>query len=96
MTADSPDTRVFEQLMTAMYRNHPIRVPILGDRESISRITPQVLYDCHRAFYSPANMMLCVVGDVDAEDVRQIALEVLGSESRPVPERTEGWNEDGL
>ena len=94
MTADSPDTRVFEQLMTAMYRNHPIRVPILGDRESISRITPQVLYDCHRAFYSPANMMLCVVGDVDAEDVRQIALEVLGSESRPVPERTEGWNED--
>ena len=94
MTADSPDTRVFEQLMTGMYRNHPIRVPILGDRESIAQITPQVLYDCHRAFYSPANIMLCVVGDVDAAAVRQIALEMLGSESPPVPERTEQWPED--
>ena len=87
MTADSPDTRVFEQLMEGMYEGHPIRVPILGDRESIGKITPQTLYDCHRAFYSPGNMLLCVVGDVDPEQVRQIAQEMLGSEKRPVPKK---------
>ena len=87
MTADSPDTRVFEQLMEGMYESHPIRVPILGDRESIGRITPQILYDCHRAFYSPGNMMLCVVGDVDAGQVRAIAEEMLGSEAPPVPQK---------
>ena len=80
MTADSPDNRIFENLMTAMYGSHPIRVPILGTRETIGKITPQVLTDCHRAFYSPANMMLCVVGDVDALQVERIALEMLGSE----------------
>jgi len=87
MTADSPDTRVFEQLMGAMYTGHPIRVPILGDRESIAKITAQTLYDCHRAFYSPGNMMLCVVGDVEPERVREIAAEMLGTEPRPVPQK---------
>ena len=87
MTADNPDTRVFEQLMEGMYEKHPIRVPILGDRESIGRITPQTLYDCHRAFYSPGNMMLCVVGDVDADRVRAMAEEMLGKEPRPVPQK---------
>ena len=77
MTADSPDTRVFEQLMTAMYPAHPIRTPILGDRESIGRITAQTLYDCHKAFYTPGNMMLCVVGDVDAHQVAAMAQEML-------------------
>ena len=87
MTADSPDSRIFEQLMEGMYRTHPIRVPILGDRESIGRITPQVLYDCHRAFYSPANMLLCVVGDVDAARVVTIARQRLGDDTHPVPEK---------
>lgn len=87
MTADSPDSRVFEVLMENMYRAHPIRVPILGTRESIAQITPQMLYDCHRAFYAPSNMMLCVVGDVDPEEVCRLARQVLGDELRPVPEK---------
>jgi predicted Zn-dependent peptidase len=87
MTADAPDSKIFEQLMEAMYREHPVRTPILGDRESIGRITPQVLYDCHRAFYSPANMLLCVVGDVDGDEVVRLARQRLGDEKRPVPEK---------
>ena len=83
MTADNPDTRIFEQLMLGMYEKHPIRVPILGSKESISRITPQTLYDCHKAFYNPGNMMLCVVGDVEPERVRDIANQMLGEEKRP-------------
>ena len=94
MTADSPDTRVFENLMEAMYNSHPIRVPILGDRESIGSITPQVLTDCHRAFYDPSNMMLCVVGDVEAAKVEQIAEELLGSEKRAAGKKLRPWKED--
>ena len=77
MNEDSPDTQIFELLMQAMYENHPIRVPILGTRETIEKITPQVLEDCHKAFYHPENMLLCVVGDVDPEEVAAIATEVL-------------------
>ena len=78
MYLDSPDSRVFEDLVQGLYENHPICVPILGTCESIRRITPELLYNCHRAFYTPANMMLCVVGDVDPDNVCAIAEEILG------------------
>ncbi len=74
MNEDSPDTRIFENLMTAMYEAHPVREPILGTRETISHITPELLTYCHRAFYRPDNMLLCVVGDVDPEEVKALAM----------------------
>ena len=94
MNEDAPDSKVFEWLMQSMYRSHPIRVPILGTSETIREITPELLYDCHRAFYTPGNMMLCVVGDVEADRVAEIAAEILGEQKCPVGEKLRPWNED--
>ena len=93
MNEDAPDSVVFENLVRAMYENHPIRVPILGTSETIREITPEVLYSCHRAFYAPGNMLLCVVGDVDPDAVVRIAEEQLGSEKLPVGEKWKNWTE---
>ncbi len=87
MNADAPDSRVFEMLMEGMYRHHDIRVPILGTSESIREITPEYLELCHKAFYNPANMILCVVGDVEPETVSQIARARLGDARRPVGQK---------
>ena len=84
MYADSADSVVMEEMNRGLYRNHPIRVPIAGTVESIQEITAQTLYDCHRAFYHPANMVLCVVGDVDPGEVAAIAEELLPKERRSV------------
>ena len=86
MNADDPNTQVFENLMQAMFR-HPIREPILGTAESIRQITPQILETCHRAFYNPANMILCVVGDVQPQEVEKLARQILGDDKRPVGEK---------
>ena len=56
----------------------------MGTRQTLAGITPQVLETCHRAFYTPENMVLCVVGDVDADAVAAMAREVLGDERKPV------------
>ncbi len=93
MNADSPE-RVFENLMTAMYRQHSIRTPILGSKESIRQITPEILTTCHRAFYHPENMILCVVGDVDPEEVVAIAQSVLGNEKTQAGVKLRNWNEE--
>ena len=93
MNLDAPDSVIFDNLMAILYENHPIRVPILGTRESIQQITPEILELCHRAFYHPGNMLLCVIGDVDPEEVRAIALEVLGTEKRPMGEKCTHWPE---
>ena len=94
MYEDNPDSRSFELLMGAMYRNHPISVPILGTRESIAQITPELLHACHQAFYRPGNMLLCVIGDVDPDAVRQIALEVLPEKDDAVVQRVDSWQEE--
>ena len=94
MNADAPDSRIFEQLTEVMYRNHPLRVPILGTSESIRRITPETLHACHRAFYTPGNMILCVIGDVDPAEVVALARQVLGEEPRPVGEKIRNWDEE--
>ena len=93
MYNDSADSRVFEDLTENMYHTHPIRVPIAGTVESIEEITPEILELCHRVFYHPGNMMLCVVGDVDPEEVTRIAGEVLPAENQ-TPAQTHLGQED--
>ena len=84
MNEDAPDSVVFETMVQCLYHSHPVRVPILGTPETIREITPEVLYLCHRAFYTPGNMLLCVVGDVEPEGVAEAARQVLGTEARSV------------
>ena len=83
MNLDSPETVVFEELTKSLYRTHPIRNPILGTPESIREITPDTLRLIHRAFYTPGNMMLCVLGDVEPEAAAELARQRLGTVPRP-------------
>ena len=94
MDADNPESRVFQNLMNAMYRSHPVRTDVLGTVQTIANITPQVLYDCHRAFYHPGNMLLCVVGDVDPQTVELLASEYLGQPPRPQVTQSRSWPEE--
>ena len=93
MNLDAPDSQVFENLMKSTFSRHPIRVPILGTSETIREITPEILRLCHRAFYAPGNMMLCVIGDVDPMEVAAIAEAVLGTEKREVGVKRDSWDE---
>jgi len=77
MIEDDPEWRVYMDLLEGLYVNNPIRVSVAGSRASIAEITADTLYDCHRAFYHPNNMVLCVAGDVDPEAVCRIAREIL-------------------
>jgi len=94
MNEDTPETKVFERLMQAMYRQHPIREPILGTRASIGEITPRLLEACHKAFYRPENMLLCIVGDVDPDSIYRIAQEQLPAVPGPEVENVRCWPED--
>ena len=93
MNLDSPDSRIFDSLMESMFHKHPIRVPILGTSETIRQITPEVLYNCHRAFYTPDNMLLCVIGDVEPDCVADIAREILGTEHKAPGLKIQDWPE---
>ena len=94
MIEDNPEWQVYKCLMQALYRTSPARVSVAGSVESISHITARTLYDCHKAFYTPANMCLVAVGDLDPESVFALAEEVLPRESGPAIPRDYGTETD--
>ena len=94
MYEDSAEQRAAEDLFAALYKEHPVRVSIAGTVESIGQITAQSLYDCFRAFYQPSNMVLCVTGDVDAQEVMKIAEEITPKDCAVLPERFYGAPEE--
>ena len=96
MYEDSAESRVGEDLFGALFAEHPVRVPIAGSVESIGDITAEMLYACHRAFYCPSNMLLCVVGDVDADEVCALAREMAHGAQRVLPVRDYGAAETML
>ncbi len=73
MYEDSAESAVFERLLALMYPKHPISAPIAGTVESIAEITAPLLHECYKQFYDPANFVLCVMGDVDAQEVIDLA-----------------------
>lgn len=92
-TEDDPDWRVYANLMECLYQDSPARIPVAGSVESIRQITPQVLYDCHKAFYTPSNMVLVCVGSMDPERVMEEAAAILPGEGGPAIERDYGREE---
>jgi len=96
MIEDNPGFVVYLNLMKNLYARNPIRDSVAGSIESIAQITDKTLYDCHRIFYNPSNMVLCVAGDVDPERISAMAAEILPREPGEVPQRDYGEEEGPL
>ncbi len=94
MIEDDPNWTVFMNLMSALYRTHPVRVSVAGSVSSIAEITADTLYACHRAFYTPENMVLCVAGNVDAARISELAREILPAGGTGQVERDYGPAEE--
>ena len=84
MCEDRPGTRLYYTLLRGLYPNNNVSTNIAGTVESISRITPEVLYRCYNTFYHPSNMALCVVGKVTPDSVLDIVDKVLPKEETPL------------
>ena len=93
MVEDTPDWQAYTRLMECLYERSPARVSVAGTVESIRQITADTLYACHKAFYTPSNMVLCVVGNADPVRVSQIARETLGTERGETIPRDYGGEE---
>lgn len=93
MIEDNPDWQVFTNMMQGLYACHPVRTSVAGTVESISRITADTLYACHKAFYDPSNMVLCVAGNIEPERVCDIARQILPASAGPQVRRDYGQPE---
>jgi zinc protease len=68
--ANSPDARLTEQIMAALYLNHPYGRPVIGWRGEIEKLDREDALAFYRRFYAPNNATLVIAGDVSADEVR--------------------------
>jgi len=90
MCEDDPDYCIYYNLMKALYKHNPLRDSVAGTVESISEITAETLYDCHKVFYNPSNMALCISGDVRFQEIIDITQNILPKEPGEIPGRDYG------
>ena len=93
MVEDDPDYAVYYGLMKSLFRHNPLRDSVAGTVESIAEITADTLYSCHKVFYNPSNMALCVAGDVNPSEICGLAMKILPEEPGEVPARDYGGPE---
>src|SRR5262249_2783049 len=79
--ANNPDARLTEQMMAALYLNHPYGRPVIGWRQEIEKLDREDALAFYKRFYAPNNAILIIAGDVEAAEVRPLVEKFYG----PVP-----------
>src|ERR1700723_1771308 len=76
--ANNPEARLTEQIMAALYLNHPYGRPVIGWRHEIEKLDREDALAFYRRFYAPNNAILVIAGDVDARDIRPMVERAFG------------------
>ena len=76
--ANNPDARLSEQVMAALYLNHPYGRPVIGWRHEIEKLDREDALAFYKRFYAPNNATLVIAGDVDAKEVRPLVERTFG------------------
>ena len=62
---NNPGRRLNEQIMAALYLNHPYGRPVIGWHHEIAKLDREDALAFYRRFYAPNNAILVVAGDTD-------------------------------
>src|ERR1700744_3529557 len=77
--ANNPEARLAEQIMAALYLNHPYGRPVIGWHHEIEKLNREDALAFYRRFYAPNNAILVIAGDVTADEVRPMAERTFGA-----------------
>jgi zinc protease len=75
---NDPGSILQEQMMAALYTNHPYGIPIIGWEHEIKALDREDAFSFYRHFYAPNNAILVIAGDVEPDEVRKLAEQTFG------------------
>ena len=75
---NDPGSILQEQMMAALYRNHPYGIPIIGWEHEMRELDRADALAFYRRFYAPENAILIVAGDVEPDEVNALAEQTFG------------------
>jgi predicted Zn-dependent peptidase len=71
--ANNPGGVAWIDLMNTVYRAHPYRNPIIGWKADIEKYATRDAIQFHQKFYTPANAVVVLVGDLTVEKAKKLA-----------------------
>jgi len=71
-SSDDPWTEMDNMLRKNLYKNHPIRHPILGYHKTVSQLSIDEMQETHRTQYIPQNTILILTGKFSNKDVESV------------------------
>jgi zinc protease len=77
-TENSPDGRMFEALMAISFQAHPYRVPTIGWRSDLEKVTVAECRAFFDEYYAANNLVLAVAGDFETEALLSLVRRHLG------------------
>ncbi|HZA49444.1 MAG TPA: pitrilysin family protein [Myxococcaceae bacterium] len=75
---DKPSGVAFDLFARTLFDRHPYRLPLLGERAAVERLTREALLEWHERYMDPSQLVLAVVGDVRASEVVELARQAFG------------------
>jgi zinc protease len=75
---NDPGSILQEQMMSALYANHPYGVPIIGWEHEIAALDREDAFAFYERFYAPENAILIIAGDVEPDEVKALAERTFG------------------
>jgi zinc protease len=80
----NPLALLSEQMLLALYQNHPYKRPSIGFEHEMAKLSRQDAIRFYKRYYAPNNAVLVVAGDVTPEEVRSLAQATYGR-NKPNP-----------
>jgi len=76
---NNPGAILQEMALSTLWKGHPYEITVIGKMEEVAALTPQDGLDFYTEYYSPANAILVVAGDVTPNEVRALAEQHYGA-----------------
>jgi len=69
---DDPRDRVAETLTKCLFKNHPIKNPVIGSKKTIKQLTLNEIKTAHQNYYVPQRMILILTGSFTSKDIETV------------------------
>jgi predicted Zn-dependent peptidase len=72
-TEDSPIGQLLEAFLNTAFTNHPYKRPVIGYTKDLRTVSPENVSTFFNSYYSPHNLTMAIVGDVNPQEVEKLA-----------------------
>lgn len=86
MYRDDYQSTLIQSLISAIFSEHPYHYPIIGSKYDLARLDRDTLFKFYKKHYHPGNATIVIVGDIDPEEVFQMAEKLFGPLQAPAPQ----------